>query len=852
LPSARELMRQQMELKMSPPALGNAVSTGVLLRTPMLSHHKRAMRQARQQQNLTSANLPLLSLNAPPPGFAMHVCGLVSTCTVKLLSQAGREDTHTRQSWWREVRNEVQSHARVLGATHVLGYSEHLAVCDETGVLSGRGTAVRLRRCVRRQLQLLSVPYEEDAIPSLSLPSPALRSLSAQSPHEESDTHNTPCASTHVPVAEHTRHLREHLPVCRACRQERVPELLLTTLEPPAELPSLIPAHVLTVRVVRRQRRHRSGEQLARHVGDTLPFVELELQRRLALKLRLLGANAACAIRSSLAITRGGKLVVASLSGTALLLPNLPLPARVLVRRSLPQAQRPLQQRALSLAQLVERRSKAAVSRAKRLLQQHRREYDHAYAASDTEPAHATLHVDTDLTRLETGNTGDDDERSVVVQVDDDADLDAIRVLLDPVDLSLETATSSTLPLRPFPANDSGDAIRADEMALGMLLAVRRVDLEKATASALERTLSAVFHDMRAELAFRVRAIPQGHKALLCVRSQVFATPEDGSAAAQQLQCRLEASLAAVSPYCGCIDTDIGAVVGPPGRYDGTASDAQSVSDHDTGGDISDGDAKISDGDAEISDGDAEISDGDTEIISDTDSDSSDNDEWISPPLLPPFVSVDTAVKQTLESLLQASSLQHRPADFVQLSSLDCVSPQQHSDADDSEHSEDQSADGVGVTSRSVTARSFGPLHVFEVLEMDVDDSGGTVGTFVQRFCSIALTQLRAQAAARGANAVLCVRVVLCNVKIDDDKVYGVIGMTGDAVRIDDGRCVDGSRVLGVCRDTNDEDVNDDGSARTGGHSRHERSLRARLRHEAAHDAAARVWTASTRRSHGL
>lgn len=59
----------------------------------------------------------------------MFAGGTVSSRSVKLLERiTNLEEPETRDTWWKELRMEVRSHARALGCNVVLGYSEHTSI----------------------------------------------------------------------------------------------------------------------------------------------------------------------------------------------------------------------------------------------------------------------------------------------------------------------------------------------------------------------------------------------------------------------------------------------------------------------------------------------------------------------------------------------------------------------------------------------------------------------------------------------------------------------------------------------------------------------------------------------------
>ncbi|KAF9350109.1 hypothetical protein BGX34_001413 [Mortierella sp. NVP85] len=83
----------------------------------------------------------IFTLHEFPPGTIFNLGGIVSARSVKLIEN---DDVETRDAWWNEIRDEIKSHARVLGCSHVIGYQEAATINDELIVLSAIGTAANL------------------------------------------------------------------------------------------------------------------------------------------------------------------------------------------------------------------------------------------------------------------------------------------------------------------------------------------------------------------------------------------------------------------------------------------------------------------------------------------------------------------------------------------------------------------------------------------------------------------------------------------------------------------------------------------------------------------------------------
>uniref|UniRef100_A0A667YU59 C2 calcium dependent domain containing 5 n=1 Tax=Myripristis murdjan TaxID=586833 RepID=A0A667YU59_9TELE len=97
------------------------------------------------QTALEQREFPFFTLTSFPPGFLVHVGGVVSARSVKLLDRIHNPDEpETRDAWWEEIRQEIKSHAKALGCHAVVGYSESTSICEEVCILSASGTAAIL------------------------------------------------------------------------------------------------------------------------------------------------------------------------------------------------------------------------------------------------------------------------------------------------------------------------------------------------------------------------------------------------------------------------------------------------------------------------------------------------------------------------------------------------------------------------------------------------------------------------------------------------------------------------------------------------------------------------------------
>ncbi len=67
----------------------------------------------------------------------------MSTRAVRLLSKIEQTDeSQPRDDWWKDVRQEVQSHARALACNAVVGYYEYTSIHDSICLLCATGMYV--------------------------------------------------------------------------------------------------------------------------------------------------------------------------------------------------------------------------------------------------------------------------------------------------------------------------------------------------------------------------------------------------------------------------------------------------------------------------------------------------------------------------------------------------------------------------------------------------------------------------------------------------------------------------------------------------------------------------------------
>eukprot|EP00049_Salpingoeca_infusionum_P011003 m.190033 g.190033 ORF g.190033 m.190033 type:complete len:525 (+) comp14807_c0_seq1:153-1727(+) len=101
--------------------------------------------------------LPLTTLREFPPNVVLRLGGIVAARAVKLLDKMEHPDeTTARDAWWSELRNEVTGHARALGYSAVIGYTEATTIEGNLCLLSATGTAAILNTDPKLAAALIS------------------------------------------------------------------------------------------------------------------------------------------------------------------------------------------------------------------------------------------------------------------------------------------------------------------------------------------------------------------------------------------------------------------------------------------------------------------------------------------------------------------------------------------------------------------------------------------------------------------------------------------------------------------------------------------------------------------------
>nr|XP_048288575.1 C2 domain-containing protein 5 isoform X20 [Myodes glareolus] len=254
---------------------------------------------------------PFLTLTAFPPGLLVHVGGVVSARSVKLLDRIHNPDEpETRDAWWAEIRQEIKSHAKALGCHAVVGYSESTSICEEVCILSASGTAA-----------VLNPRFLQEGTVEGSL--------------EQRIEENLPvgCGFCHIPYDELNMPFPAHLTYCYNCRKQKVPDVLFTTIDLPTDAVVVGKGCLIQARLCRLKKKAQA-EANATAISNLLPFMEYEVHTQLMNKLKLKGMNALFGLR--IQITVGENMLTGLASATGVYLAALPTPGGIQIAGKTP------------------------------------------------------------------------------------------------------------------------------------------------------------------------------------------------------------------------------------------------------------------------------------------------------------------------------------------------------------------------------------------------------------------------------------------------------------------------------------------------------------------------------------
>ncbi|CAI9166347.1 unnamed protein product [Rangifer tarandus platyrhynchus] len=293
----------------------------------------KALLRQQTQSALEQREFPFFTLTAFPPGFLVHVGGVVSARSVKLLDRIhnpafvgimgntrsyklldwnsfNSDEPETRDAWWAEIRQEIKSHAKALGCHAVVGYSESTSICEEVCILSASGTAA-----------VLNPRFLQDGTVEGCLEPRLEENLPAG------------CGFCHIPYDELNMPFPAHLTYCSNCRKQKVPDVLFTTIDLPVDATVIGKGCLIQARLCRLKKKAQA-EANATAISNLLPFMEYEVHTQLMNKLKLKAMNALFGLR--IQITVGENMLMGLASATGVYLAALPAPGGIQIAGKTP------------------------------------------------------------------------------------------------------------------------------------------------------------------------------------------------------------------------------------------------------------------------------------------------------------------------------------------------------------------------------------------------------------------------------------------------------------------------------------------------------------------------------------
>ncbi|XP_071272810.1 C2 domain-containing protein 5 isoform X9 [Salvelinus alpinus] len=289
------------------------------------------------QSALEQREFPFFTLTCFPPGFLVHIGGVVSARSVKLLDRIHNPDEpETRDAWWEEIRQEIKSHAKALGCHAVVGYSESTTICEEVCILSASGTAAMLNPRFMREgcLDAGGSDHRLSRQPPLGMVGSERAEGEVSSAWLGFDDASPPsCGFCHIPYDEFNMPFPAQLTYCYHCRRQKVPDVLFTTIDLPAEAAVTGKGCLIQARLCRIKKKAQ-GEVNATAISNLLPFMEYELHTQLMNKLKLRCMNALFGLRIQISV--GENMLLGLASATGVYLSALPAPGGIQIAGKTP------------------------------------------------------------------------------------------------------------------------------------------------------------------------------------------------------------------------------------------------------------------------------------------------------------------------------------------------------------------------------------------------------------------------------------------------------------------------------------------------------------------------------------
>ncbi|XP_055789679.1 C2 domain-containing protein 5 isoform X5 [Salvelinus fontinalis] len=343
-PCSRQSSSSDTDLSLTPKmGMGSGISVGKEA-GPLKTLLRQQAQSALEQRGASSSGIfvntrefPFFTLTCFPPGFLVHIGGVVSARSVKLLDRIHNPDEpETRDAWWEEIRQEIKSHAKALGCHAVVGYSESTTICEEVCILSASGTAAMLNPRFMREgcLDAGGSDHRLSRQPPLGTVGSERAEGEVSSAWLGFDDASPPsCGFCHIPYDEFNMPFPAQLTYCYHCRRQKVPDVLFTTIDLPAEAAVTGKGCLIQARLCRIKKKAQ-GEVNATAISNLLPFMEYELHTQLMNKLKLRCMNALFGLRIQISV--GENMLLGLASATGVYLSALPAPGGIQIAGKTP------------------------------------------------------------------------------------------------------------------------------------------------------------------------------------------------------------------------------------------------------------------------------------------------------------------------------------------------------------------------------------------------------------------------------------------------------------------------------------------------------------------------------------
>ncbi|XP_063933676.1 C2 domain-containing protein 5-like isoform X3 [Zophobas morio] len=435
---------------------------------------------------------PFYTLSHWPSSVIQSIGGFVTARSVKLLSKIEEPDEpETRDAWWHEIRSEIDSHAKVLGCSVVIGYTETTTICDELCILSATGTAANLAFTSAKDEPYKQSPtfYGKDKIASLS------KTVSNKKVEYKlcnllgvaNNSAETVCPAgfSHVPFTKKDSPFTNKPQKCRSCQKFYVPDILICTLElqPGSQLGSLLIESLCVEASVCRAKKKLQGESNAIVVSEVLPFIEYELHRQLLNKLKLHAMNAIFGLSVQISISES---VISALAvGTAVFIKSLPLLPPIKISRSLQVLDEEDQKLVSIQKKIIEKSGEQRRARMESVAWNS--DSDDADSKTDSSDENISENIALELAK----------RRSLALEIDDEEDEDNLAILMEPPPLFGPSVQFSTLQAVP-PGTEHLSFINAQ-----MITSLHQATLDESFR--INQSFSGLFKEIKQSLRFKLR-----------------------------------------------------------------------------------------------------------------------------------------------------------------------------------------------------------------------------------------------------------------------------------------------------------------------------------------------------------